>query len=217
MVVVDHPLIGLFPDLRQRTKDIAIKHLSSEAAVEAFDSGVFRWLARSDEVKHDVVPFTPQLQSGRDKLRTVVDANSLRLSSPLADPLQRLDHSACGKRSVDLDIKHLPIELIDDVEEAISSAVPECIAHEVHRPDLIRKLKSFQRCLDSFGQPLFRLTTDTKSKLLVDAINPFMVAFVSCIPNAKEQPPKSVSRMLLGKMIQNIDDFLVITHFRLVV
>ncbi len=70
IVVIDHPLLGLFSDLRQRTEDIAIEKLSTEAAIKAFDSGVLHRLARTDEVEHDALLFALELQTDRDKFQS---------------------------------------------------------------------------------------------------------------------------------------------------
>lgn len=217
IVVIDHPLLGLFSDLRQRTEDIAIEKLSAKAAIKAFDSGVLRRLARTDEVEHDALLFAPELQTDRDEFRAVVQPDGARLASPLANAFKRFDHPSCGKGCIDFDIEQFSIELVDNVEQAVTPAVPERIAHEVHRPDMVRSFEFLQRCLDPFGQPLLRLSADVETQLPIDAINPFVVPFISGVTDTQKQLSKPISRVLLGKVVQDVDDLLIVTFFGLIV
>lgn len=66
-------------------------------------------------------------------------------------------------------------------------------------------------CLNTLWKSLFGLSTDIESQLFIDEIHSFMVPFISRVTNAKEQFSKTVSWMFMGKMVEHIDHFLVIT------
>lgn len=217
IVIIDHPLFCLFPDLRQRSEDIAIQQLSSETAVKTFNSCILRWFAWADEVKYDPMLFTPEFQPCGDELRAVVQSDDVRLASPFADVFKRLDHSACRQRSVYFNIEYLSVEFVDHVEQTAAPAVPERIAHKVHRPDMIWNFQRFQRRLDSLGQTLFCLTADVEPQLPIDAVYPLVVPHVTRVAYSQEQFTEAVSRMLLSKVIQDVDDFLIVTLLGLVV
>jgi len=161
--------------------------------------------------------FAPELQAGGNELGAVVQSDDAGFAPPLADAFKCFDHPSRGKGSIDFDIEQFPVELIDNVEQAVAPAVPQCVTHEVHRPDMVRHLQRFQRRLDPFGKPLLRLSADVEPELSVNVVDPLVVPLVSGVADTQKQLSKPVSWMLPGKVVQDIDDLLIVTLLGLIV
>lgn len=82
---------------------------------------------------------------------------------------------------------------------------------------MVWHFQCLKRCLNPLWGSLFDLTLDIEPKLSVNAVNPFVIPFISGIADSQKQLPKSVSRMFLGKVIQYIDYFMIITPLRRII
>ena len=62
LIVVLPPSFDFLPGIVQRQKPMSIQAFGSKLAVEEFDEGIVRWLARATEVQRDVLFVGPTIQ-----------------------------------------------------------------------------------------------------------------------------------------------------------
>ena len=90
-------------------------------------------------------------------------------------------HEAGGvDRGVDLDMQGLPVEVIDDVEGPEAPAAGQRIAHEVHRPDGVGKMRHIQRNAFPLGQAALGRPSNVQSHRLVHAVDALVVPVGPC-------------------------------------
>lgn len=78
-------------------------------------------------------------------------------------------------RRVDLYVQCLAIKVVNDVEGSEATAVEQCIAQEVCRPDRVRQLWRVQRHSQLLGKSTFRLATMVQLRLAVHPVNELMI------------------------------------------
>jgi len=73
--------------------------------------------------------------------------------------LQYAHDTFAGQAEVDVDGQDITRAIVDDIEGAVGATVDQCVAHEVHRPDLVGVQLLQQRLLHAFRQ-----TTSSSTK-----------------------------------------------------
>ena len=91
MVVSVSPIFSHLAPLIERGENVAIQHLGSESAVEAFDIGVLCWLSWLDVNQLDTVLLCPLVQSCTDKFRPVVQAQPSECATQFNQLIKRSD------------------------------------------------------------------------------------------------------------------------------
>ncbi len=100
LIVIISPKIEYTLGFVHRHEPVLVQILCPELAVERFNKRVFCRLSWPAEVKFDTIPVSPQIQTLRNKLRSIVHANACCLgSSRLDDGIHHLDHIITGQPS----------------------------------------------------------------------------------------------------------------------
>lgn len=73
-IIIAHQLVHELAHVGQRTKQMGVEQFTSKRAVEAFDIGVLRRLARLNPMQGNALLFRPLVQFGADKFRAIVRA-----------------------------------------------------------------------------------------------------------------------------------------------
>src|SRR5689334_18447044 len=76
-VVLLLPSVDDYTSMRQAPEPVEIQTLVAELAVEAFDMGILRGLARLNEVQRDAVRIGPSIQDLPSELRAIVHGDLL--------------------------------------------------------------------------------------------------------------------------------------------
>src|SRR5690606_13489652 len=109
-------------DLLKAGEQMHVQHFLAEGPVEAFDEGVLVWLARLDVLDGYAIGFEPLDKGLAQKLRAVVAANDLRQLALLLQLLEHADQALGIDGSIDLDVHHLAVEVVKNVEGADAPA-----------------------------------------------------------------------------------------------
>lgn len=59
---------------------MGVEAFAAELAVEGFDEGIIRWLARPREVQFDTALVGPEIEVAGDELRSLVDPDRPRIA-----------------------------------------------------------------------------------------------------------------------------------------
>ena len=124
MVVAMAPVLEHVAHLVHAVEDVAVEHLGSYRAVEAFDQRVLCRLTRLDEAQLDQVLLCPLRERMTDQLGAVVEPQALWFATKFDQLIKRANHTAGRQAGVDLDPQRLAAEVIDDVEGAETPDVP---------------------------------------------------------------------------------------------
>jgi hypothetical protein len=137
-VVVDAPRVDLRARVGEIQQPTGGEAFVGKPPVEALDEGVLDGFPGTNEQELDVLPMRPRVKRAARELRAVIAHDGVR-AAPLAhQSVQHLDHPCARKVTVHLDHGALPRVVVHQGEGAERPAVGQRIAHEVHRPALVR-------------------------------------------------------------------------------
>lgn len=71
---------------------MCVQALGAQFTVKRLDEAVVGWFSGSREVQGDIVGIGPKIEIAGDKFAAVINPDRLRITSPLTDTLQRLNH-----------------------------------------------------------------------------------------------------------------------------
>src|SRR5690606_27260033 len=94
------------------------KHLLAERPVEALDKGILVRLSGLDVQKGHTIGFEPSNECLTQELRPIVAPYNPRQSTFLFQLLEHTNQALRIYRSVDLDVYHLAVEIIQHVESS---------------------------------------------------------------------------------------------------
>jgi hypothetical protein len=124
--------------LRQRSEPTLVQALVAELAVEALHVVVLRWLAGLDQPQLDAAFARPLVEGSSGELGTLIGAQGLRPRWKPRNRVQDASDVLAGDAMIDDDVDRLLAEVVDDRQALQPPAVLEGVAHEVHRPHLVR-------------------------------------------------------------------------------
>src|SRR2546430_1530742 len=130
-VVLPQPHFGLFTHLVQSLKHEHVEHRLAVAAIESFDETILHRFARFDELERYAMLLSPFSQGQSDELRTVVCSELEGIAAMSGYPFKLAHHSLGSQAEVHHDRQCFTIEVVDDIEGAKATTVPQRIAHEV--------------------------------------------------------------------------------------
>src|SRR5258707_173230 len=133
-VVVPPPKLDLLLRVGEIDKPVGIEALVSKLAVEAFDVAVLGRLAWPDEVQLHAPLEGPGIERLGDELRTVVDANALRIAAHGHQKREHGDDVLASDRRVHLDDQALAREAVDDAQRAEGAATGGAFVRATPRP-----------------------------------------------------------------------------------
>src|ERR1700676_1591774 len=102
LVVIEPPSLDFPACIAEASEPVRIQTFVAQSAVEAFDVGILRGLARLNELQSHAAFFAPSGQCPPAKLRPVVEDNGSRQTSLAGYPIQHPPHSQPAQRCVDL-------------------------------------------------------------------------------------------------------------------
>jgi hypothetical protein len=76
-----------------------------------------------NELDLDAIFFGPALNRVTDVLGAIIAANRRRLSTPRHDAMERTDHTPGGQGEINLHAQHLPVAVINDIQQPKASSV----------------------------------------------------------------------------------------------
>src|SRR6266850_8483530 len=124
-VVLLQPHFCLLSHLIQSLKHVHVEHRLAIAAIESFNEAILHRLARFDELERHSMLLSPFSQSQRDELRTVVCSELEGIAADSGYPFKLAHHSLGRQAEVHRNGQRFAIEVIDDVEGAKASTVPQ--------------------------------------------------------------------------------------------
>ena len=170
LVVASQPVGSHAAHLGQRLKDVAVQDLLAVSSIEAFDVAVLHRFAGLDEQQCDFVSGSPFGESVADQFWAVIHAQPPRCTSQLDQLLERFDDASPRQAGIDLDPQRLSVIVIEQVERAEASGRPQCIRHDVDRPDLVGSCGNQKRGFDARRQPSLALAFQVHSRSLEDPV-----------------------------------------------
>ena len=95
-IVIDPPVFNDLLRFADAGKPMLVQAFLPEAAVEAFNVGVLRWLAGFDEIELNAMIVSPSVKRTAPEFRAVVHDQNVRVSALTGDPLQHF-HDALSR------------------------------------------------------------------------------------------------------------------------
>jgi hypothetical protein len=206
LVVVDHPPVRDFTDIRQGVEQIQAEHFLPERSVKSFDVRVLVRFSRLNIANDHPRRLSPFDKIAAEKLRTIIGPQDIREAPFGAQPLKYSNQPSAGYGGIDLHGQAFTVEIIDDIKRAEPLAGIEGITHEVGRPDLIWTLWHPQGLFYSFGQPFLCTALLIQMQLAIDPINPFMVPWMAITAQGVVTFPESPAAMPFNQGIQCRDN-----------
>jgi hypothetical protein len=108
-----------------------VEQFIAHPAIEGFDIAVLHRLARRDVVPFDLVTPRPSQDRIRRELGAVVGDDHARLAASFDECRQFASHTTAGERGVRDRCQALTRDIIDDVEDAETSATGKLIMDEI--------------------------------------------------------------------------------------
>src|SRR6266403_5176829 len=124
-VVLPQPHFGLFTHLVQSLKHEHVEHRLAVAAIKSFNETILHRFAWFDEIERHLVLLGPLSQSQGDELRTVVRSELEGIAADSGYPFKLAHHPLSCQTEVDFDRQCFTIEVIDDIEGAKTTPVPQ--------------------------------------------------------------------------------------------
>lgn len=150
LVVVDHPPVRGFSDIRQAVEQVQAEHFFPIRSVEPFDIRVLVRFSGLNIAKDHPRRLGPFDKIAAEKLWAVIGPQNIGESPFGAQPFKYANQPSAGYGCVDLHSQAFTVEIVNDVKRPEPLAGIEGIAHEVGRPDLVRTLWHSQRLFYSF-------------------------------------------------------------------
>src|SRR5579872_500925 len=141
LIVVSTPSFAFSLCLVEAQEPGGVQALGSDLAIEGFDEGIVRWLARPTEVERHILHEGPKIEFLADKFGSVVDPDRLRIARTRRGALERLDDIATAVAESHVDRRREAGEGVDHSEDTDLLTVEELVMQEVHGPDLVRFLR----------------------------------------------------------------------------
>jgi hypothetical protein len=113
--------------------------------VAALNAGVLLRFAGLDMLDPGAAHLILGQQFAADVFGTIVAAAHQWLDVPFHDLFQRTDHSRRWQRQVGFDDQTLSVVVVRQVEQTETAPAAQLIVHEVHRPDLVGRVRYCQR------------------------------------------------------------------------
>ena len=115
-----------------------IEKLVAHAAIEALAEAVLHRLSGRNEMPDDPVVLRPGEHGVRGELGPIVRDDHAGLAAPFDQRRQFARHAPAGDRGVGDRRQALPRHVIDDIQDAKSSAAGKLVMDEIHRPTSVR-------------------------------------------------------------------------------
>src|SRR5579862_2346718 len=136
-VIVSTPILHFLPGVVKAQEPMRVQAFAPELAVEGFNEAIVRRLARPREVEHDTLLVSPDIEIARYKLRSLVDADRLRIAHSFTDALEGQNDVFAAIAEAWVDRRRKSTEGVDDGQHADLAAGGKLIVNEVHGPGLI--------------------------------------------------------------------------------
>ena len=111
-----------------------VEKLVAHAAVEALTEAVLHRLSWRNEMPHDPIVLRPGEHGVRGEFGPIVRDDHVGLAAPLDQDSQFAGHAPPRDRRVGDRRQAFPRHIIDDVQNAKSSAAGELVVDEIQRP-----------------------------------------------------------------------------------
>jgi len=170
LVVVDHPPVCDFTDIRQGVEKVQAEHFLPVRSVKPFDVRILVRFSRLNIADDHPRRLGPCDKIAAEKLRAVIGPQNIGESPFGAQPFKYANQPSASDGCIDLHSQAFTVEIVNDVKRPEPLAGIEGIAHEVGGPDLIRTLWYSQRLLHSFWQPLLCTALLIQVQLAIHAI-----------------------------------------------
>src|SRR5262249_10812011 len=153
-------------------KPVLVEALVAELAVEALDVGVLVGLAWLDELELHAVAVSPLIERSAGELRTLIGPDRPRQSPKVPHLGEDARHIHARNAVIGDDLDRLLGEVVDQRQTLQPPATIERIHHEIHRPDLVRRLRQEQWLTLEHGASALASTLNSKTCSTVEPIDP---------------------------------------------
>lgn len=138
LVVVVAPSLHFFPRVGKRQEPVSVHAFRPNAAVEGFGIGVVRGFARTREVERDAPRIGPEVEVAGDELRTLVDADRLRIADDRTRLIERPHDILTPIAEACIQHRREAREGVDHRQHPDLAPCGELVMEEVHGPDIVR-------------------------------------------------------------------------------
>ena len=172
----------------QIDEDVFVEALVTQLSVETFDVRVLDRLSRLNESQPYVVLVCPGIHRSADEFRAVIDGDDFRQPTGGSESIQNSSNAQPWQGMIDLHCGAFSGHVVHDSQDPEPSSVPQTVGDEIHRPVLIRLLRTVKhdpKVADAF---LSLLAAQRQAFL---TIKPFDALMVHQMTFANEQNMKS--------------------------
>lgn len=208
-VVFIQPAFRDFPCFSQRSEQVKIQDFCPVRPVEPFDKRILRRLTRLDKFQCHTMFFSPLRKCQRNQFRAVVHPQFQRIPPVRHYPVQYSDHPLRRDIQVNFDRQCFAVKIIHYVEGPEASAAHQRIVHKIDGPALVHRLWRCQRSRITHRQALFSLTAKIQFQQAINPVNTFMIPGVTLPAQQLEQLIKTISRVALCQLSQQLDHWFI--------
>jgi hypothetical protein len=113
--------------------------------------------------------------------------------------VEHADDASGWQRTVDFDGQDFAHAFVKNIQGAEAFAAPECVVHEVHRPDLVGLRRCIEGLFDSCGQTAFGAPGQVQPQAAIDPQHTLMVPLRAALPQPVEALPKALNNLFVPK------------------
>lgn len=208
-VVFIQPAFRDFPCFIQRSEQVKIQYLCPVRPVEPFDKRILRRLTRLDKFQCHNMLFSPLRKCQRDQFRAVVHPQFQRIPPVRHYPVQHSDHPLRRDIQINFYCEGFAVKVIHHIEGPETPAADQRIMHKVYRPALVKCLRPHQWRRVTYRQTLLPLAAKIQFQQAINPVNAFMIPGVTLPAQQLEQLLKTVSRVALCQLSQQLDHRLI--------
>jgi hypothetical protein len=179
-----------------------VEKLVAHAPVETLAEAILHRLSRRNEMPDDPVVVRPGEHGVRGELGPVVGHDHAWLAAPLNQDRQFPRHAPARDRGVRDRRQALPGHVIDDVQDAESSAAGELVMDEIHRPASIRLGFDQDRRPRPCRAPPSRSLAHREALFAIEPVDAVDARGLALLPQQDEQPTISETLPLVGEVAQ---------------
>src|SRR4029453_16904332 len=179
---------------------VLVEALLAALAVEAFDECVLHRLARLDEAQAHAAFPSPLVERLAGEFRAVVHDDLLRPAIAGSRAVEDAPYVLAGDRQRDFDRSADARAVVYDVQEPDRPAIHECIAHEIHRPTLVRAFGQALGLPRRRRDPFASFAADLEALLPIDPIRSLVVDLEAFTPQQRVQAEIAEARSLGGEL-----------------
>lgn len=198
-------------------KEISIKTLISELAVEAFNIAVLPGTALFDKFMAYAVLLQKLLKSSTSEFRPLIASDDPRCAKDQDAFLQNFHNPSCGNAELTVNARRKSAEEILYGHEFNAPAVCKGIKEEIYGPDMISISGFGQRQLNYSELLIFARSVSLQIKASVDSVELLVIDMNTSLVNNIENPSIAVKGVFKSYLTNHLSHFIVLLRLQRVV